>query len=310
MPVLPPELMSVDFTFNEGDRDFRDSYRLRSVGTPGTRVQVLTALGLALGSPHPEDAGSVCKSISLKVTKDDRKNLSPPAWWWEATATFSSKLDRKDPEKSSEKDPTQRNPRISIRQNKTTGPAKTDVNGDPVANSAGDPVRRERRRSLPIIVIDKAVQVFPGDWLLEAPDGFLYSRNLTSINPFGPYAVLFDSYELTSGKAMITDLSAEIAFDNAAPYVQVHCEIELDDDRFLDRFWDEGYRGYEDTATTSELVQLLDQKTGMFPSQPLPLDGSGYALDLADPAAVLHELSFQYYPERDWTLLLTALGLA
>ena len=143
----------------------------------------VATLGFAYGMPLAGLPLCLCKSVKLHVGRPDIRN---GVWYWDLACVWSSQTESgSGGGDSGGTPPTERPPRIMVRQGKFTDVARFDIASNPVVNSAGDPVRREYLRSRPIFVIDKAVSDINGTLLMESPTGLLFSRNEAAWNPFG-----------------------------------------------------------------------------------------------------------------------------
>lgn len=310
MAVETPEPMEIEASSSNGVRQVRTTHRVKCTSKPTGAdsfravLAEMAAIGYYDGAPAIGFPGMWCTSVSARVAKSD---IKASTWYWQATSLFTAKpsggpnaANGGDPSNSSEKDPTKRNARVSIRQYQFNEPVRKDENGEPVTNSAGDPVRRDKMRSRLIVTIDKAVSIFPANYLEEAPIGFMHSRNLQDWNPFGSYGAAFGNYVVRAKTGRMNDLTLDVGFENGALHAQCHAEIHVDPDFHRDRFWDEGFRGYideDDEEAGIPLRQLQDSRTGMFLSRPAPLNGKGVQLNDNEE---LVELVKQYYHLKDW----------
>lgn len=256
----------------------------------------LAAVGLVQGQPMPGDSGAKCMSVKAKPTRSPR--ATGTVWVWTADATFSSRLGKSDP--SNQKNPTLRPPKIRVYTNKFEVVAARDVDtGLPVQNSAGAPFVRMRKRGRAAFKISKAFATINwpklGDW---ESNGLLYTRNLAEWTPGGPYTAVLGAQTAAVGTAWIVDLSAELAFDQGSPYVQVDAEIWYDVLEFRDFVLNQGF-WYLD-ADQRRRRFLVD---GQHVNTPQFLAADGTALPVTVPPTPPIELPFQYYQKADWSVL-------
>jgi hypothetical protein len=321
MAVGTPELMSIQSTDREGGVDYRLRYRVICTASPATDTHALVKAALAAvtvykGATFTTDTNAVCTELGIEVDAQavhhNANAVGVNTWHWTANAVFTTRATTDAPSLS-QTDPTLRRPRFRVDTVEYQAVATKDQNGDPVENSAGDPVRRERPKSRKLFVIDRDFASYdPSKLDLALPGGsggFLYSRNLNTWNPFGAYATLYNNYTVGGGKGLVKKLAiGEPFFENKVPYLPVHLEVLEDPDNNRDRFWDEGFRGYVVDAAGDAgfvLVHLQDPRTGAFVSSPVPLDGDGQALVVGQP---LFELNYAYFPQKDWSAVGTGLG--
>lgn len=298
--------------------EFRLRHRVQATADPNTDTLAgilahMAANGFFYGVPFSGFPAARCASIDAKVDKSDVKHISGAGRWdWNVETMFTTAF-ANDPTGQSgsgaSADPQQRPARISVSSRRWSDVPLVDVDNAEVKNSAGDPVRRERLRSSPLIVIDKAVAACDVSMTLEAPTGYKLTRNADNFNPFGSYGPLFGNWEIPFEKGRIEEFTLDFDY-NGGPYLLAHLEIAVDVEfGFFDSFWDEGYRAFNSTEDLINGVgpfEMLDSYNSARPSQPVPLDGTG--LRLGEGLAKIEQF-YQYYPARSWAPIKVLLGL-
>jgi hypothetical protein len=301
--------MELEGEGDQGQATFTGAYEIvcdqpPSVDTIYFVKTYLAGRGIVEGYPLLSFPTATCRKARVRIGKADVK---AGRWYWGGSAVFATSTPV-DPAAMQVPDPVLRPWKISFRPEVYTEPALRDVGGAEVKNSAGDPVRRDRFKSRTLVSIEMAAVDFDPAWIHLAPQGFLFSRNAAVWKPLGPYSALFHDYSVPQGRGLLRLLTADVGFEVAKLHVPVRAEVLVDDNKdategHRDAFWDEGYWGWvdeDDQELGIEQVQLLDPRTGMYPSTPLPLDGHGVLLNRGRP---LVELNKQYYPEKDWSVL-------
>ncbi len=302
----------------EGTREYRVRHRFRStadLSDPTAFAALLAACDnedIAVGGECPYDAGAWVTNLRPSIVKVRNLASAAGARRWDANVdvTYSSKSEDK-PDK--QKDPTLRIPTITFTSAKFTAPAIANLipipNSHPAAytrlpvvNSAGDPFTRERKRGGLVIKISKTFAKYDPTFVMESPDGFLYTRNAFLWNPIpaayknaitGPFN-FFDG--VASGKARMEDLTITPVWENGEVYIRVDAEVHCDDQKFVDVVNDQGFMFLAPNGTK----QRITDRTGAYASTPQLLDGAGHKLAAgADPVP----RTFQYYPLAEWGAL-------
>lgn len=109
------------------------SYQVLMDSKTATRLEAATIAGLPITNVTRSSGGyTVCK------TKSARRNETNPRLW-EITCTFSSEVEEGSEEQDPETNPTEWVPVWTSKRERLVENQAEDVNGDPIANSAGQP---------------------------------------------------------------------------------------------------------------------------------------------------------------------------
>lgn len=257
---------------------------------------------IGIGSVCPVDASAYCKKIR-SVCKN-RFDPGAVTWLWETTCTFDSEVEEEDgQELTDEKDPTKRAPRISVSARVFEVPARLDIDGVKVENSAGDPFVRTKKSAHLVYRWERTMRSWNLDHCRPAPAGYLFSRNAAAWTPSGNYAALLPGGVVPIGGAQMQSINPEIRFEDGG-CVDVSVEIHVDVDLHADKVIDQGFfhlaqagvytpgGGRPPAAARQRFVDRNGVAAG-----PQNLNGAGLPLPHdADPVV----LTFQYYPLKDW----------
>ncbi len=208
-----------------------------------------------IGDLHPSDTGAWCEELEV-VQKEGWKV-------WEVTARYTSEWDLSQVHITWDTEQFQR-------------PAVMDKDGDGVLNSAGDPfdppaMMDDSRR---VATVTKMMTSVPS-WILDYQDA-VNSDTFT-----------IDGISVAIGKAKVQRVSvSDVRVINATNYREVTLQIQFQVDGWALQVLDAGFR--------DSSFRVLRNNDGTKPTAPIPLNGSGAALNSSNPADAVFR-SFQVY---------------
>jgi hypothetical protein len=260
----------------KGQRSYTRKFKLKSSANSEGPYAVGSNASLPrIGSLHPEDSFAWC--VSLQVDQFSGR------FGWIVTANYSS-------ERELSEVPTNDPAIITWSSEQFQRPAVFDKDGNAIVNSAGDPfdppnMMDDSRR---VVTVTKNLTTVPA-WILTYQDAV--NSDVFTV----------DGVSIGAGLAKIQSVSVgEVQSRNATSFRTVSFTIHLQKDGWLLEPLDAGFR--EIDYASGSLVNILNPGDSEQPSAPVPLDGSGAALD--NPSTTNNVfLSFTVYETKVFSAL-------
>lgn len=251
----------------KGQRTYQRKFKLKSSQNSEGPYAVGSHASLPIiGSLYPDDSGAWCTTLTVEQF-DGR-------FGWIVTADYST-------ERELSTDPTNDPALISWDSEQFQRPAVFDSSGNAICNSAGDPfdppnMMDDSRR---VVTVEKNLSVVP-TWILNYQDA-VNSDTFT-----------IDNISVSVGLAKMQRVSVGPRQErNGIPFRTVHFTMHLEKNGWLMEPLDAGFR---ERNYTGDLINIRNPGDGELPSAPVPLDGSGSAID--DPSYTNNVfLSFSVY---------------
>jgi len=208
-----------------------------------------------IGDLHPDDTGAWCDELFVE---------NVDGWKvWTVTANYTSEWDLNQIHITWDSEQFQK-------------PAVMDKDGNGVVNSAGDPfdppaMMDDSRR---VITVTRMMQTVP-TWILNYQDAVNSDQ------------FVLDGVTIAIGQAKLQRVSvSDVRIINSIPYREVTFQIHLQLDGWSLQVFDGGFRDIN--------FKTLYNADGTRPSAPIPLNGSGLALNSSNPADAVF-LPFSVY---------------
>jgi hypothetical protein len=178
---------------------------------------------------------------------------------WRIDAEYSSEYEVTE-------DPTAEPARITVSTEQFQKPAVVDKAGNKINNSAGDPF------DPPLMIDDSRRVISVSKNLATHPSWILSYQDTVNSDSFTVQGI---TYTAGKGKLQRVSISNELS-RNGTTYFVVQFEIHLQKNGWLLQPLDAGFR---ERDYSGDLINILNPGDSEEPSAPVPLDGSGSALD-------------------------------
>jgi hypothetical protein len=267
-------------TNDMGKRTYQRAWIVLTTSRNDDAYTVGSASGLpVIGNTHPSDANAYCQSLQVQ----------PISGWrvWRVTASYST-------ERQLNTSPTSDPAVITWNTEQFQRVAVFDNDGDLIVNSAGDPfdpplMMDDSRR---VVTIQKNLAVVP-TWILDYQD---------AVNSD---AFTVDGVSIGIGKAKMQNVSVgPVERRSSTAFRTVNFTIHLQRDGWALQPLDAGFREFvtTDSVPNPELKNILNRGDQQPVAAPVPLDGSGKALDNPSPTNCVF-LTYNVYKTRAFSTL-------
>ena len=262
-------------TNTKGARSYTRSFKLQTSAKTERAYHVGSHASLpVIGETHPDDAGAWCTTLQV--------DPSDPWKGWTVTAEYST-------ERELAEDPTDDPADITWGSEQFQKPAITNYAGEAIVNSAGDPFDPPIMidDSRPFVTISKNLSAVPV-WVMTYQD----SVNSSSF--------VVDGVTVAAGLAKMQNIAVTRPQSrNGTSYRTVTFTIHLQKQGWLSKVLDAGFR---QVAYNGELENIRNPGDDELPAAPVPLNGSGLALDDPSPATAVYRQDI-VYEQKDFSAL-------
>ena len=274
-------------SFNGGIWTYRRQWLVKTDDKTDREDTVSGASGLpAYAELHPAPI-----SDAAYCTEIEYKQLSKTPLAWTVIATYTSGREFNTGGGSgSNTDATQDGVLVSWTSEIYQEAIFQDVSGDAIVNSAGDYLidpSPTRDASHLVAKIRANVASVPA-WVLSYQ------------NAVNNASVTIGGLAIASGLAKVQRIEiGELQNRNNSTFYPLSFEVHVHENGWRLKPLDAGFR---ERDGSDDLIQILNEGDNNEPTTPVPLDGSGAALDDPTPSTAVF-LDFQVYEEKDLTTL-------
>lgn len=262
-------------TNTKGSRSYTRTFKLTTSAKTERAYHVGSHASLpAIGEVHPDDAGAWCTTLQV--------DPSDPWKGWTVTAEYST-------ERELAENPTNDPAEITWGYEQFQKPAITNYAGQAILNSAGDPF------DPPIMIDDSRPHVTISKNLASVPVWITTYQD--AINS-GSFTV--DGITVAAGLAKMQNITITRAQSrNGTSYRTVTFSIHLQKQGWSSKVLDAGFRQIGYGGSRENIRNGTDDE---LPAAPVPLNGSGVALDDPDPATAVYRTDV-IYESKDFSVL-------
>ncbi len=259
----------------KGSRSYTRTFRLKTSAQTERAYHVGSHASLpVIGEVHPDDAGAWCTTLSV--------DPSDPWKGWTVTAEYST-------ERELAEDPTDDPADITWGYEQFQKPAITNYAGEAILNSAGDPFDPAIMidDSRPYVTISKNLSSVPV-WIMTYQDAVNSS------------SFVVDGVTVGAGLAKMQNITVTRPQSrNGTSFRTVTFSIHLQKQGWLSKQLDAGFR---EIAYSGQLKNIRNGDDDELPAAPVPLNGSGQALEPPSPATAQYRID-TVYETKDFSAL-------
>jgi hypothetical protein len=254
-------------TNTKGARSYTRTFRLTTSAKTERAYHVGSHASLpVIGEVHPDDAGAWCTTL----------NVDPSDPWkgWTVTAEYST-------ERELAEDPTADPAEITWGYEQFQKPAVTNYAGQAIVNSAGDPF------DPPIMIDDSRPYVTISKNLASVPVWIMTYQDAVNSSSF-----VVDGVTVGAGLAKMQNITVTRGQSrNGISFRTVTFSIHLQKQGWQSRQLDAGFR---EVTYSGELQNIRNPGDDELPAAPVPLNGSGMALENPSPSTAQYRVDVVY----------------
>lgn len=231
----------------------------------------------AYGSAHPTDATCVVKSRVAQPISDDPFNFLVRVTFETIKGNASEEI----------QDPLERPWEYSVTADESTEDYFRDVDGNPLVNSAGQPLRQLLQRDNSTLVIN----------LVYNYASFLPSVSEPYKNTLNAAEIIIKGETYPARKLKMSPITMQEVTEGSTTFYRVTYRIKYSSDG-----WDQVYEDRGDCFLSSGKLVPIHQQDGIqVPPEGWPLDGSGgMQTNANDPPSQIQRVP---YADKDWSPL-------